>query len=138
MSLKLGFVRCCSLCVQLRQSTPHSGSVLELLGTQRLLETVNLDLRVLSMAIAANVLSFSDTLLASREDCIDAFHDHMEILLGGIRRCCHIVPQTPIISVRQAKLCPFHSTRSMHSCIRVIQAVSAGTLFSEPPRSSSG
>lgn len=70
--------------VQLRRT--HTGSVLELLGTQRLLKTMNLDLRVLSMAIAANVLSFSDSLLSSREDCIDAFRDRMEIFLSAVKR----------------------------------------------------
>lgn len=75
------------LVVQPLRSTPRSGLVLDLLRTPRLLEMVNLDLRVLSMAIAANVLSFSDTLLSSREECIDAFRDRMEIILDGVRRC---------------------------------------------------
>eukprot|EP00752_Nemacystus_decipiens_P010599 g9439.t1 len=65
------------------------GLVLDLLETERLLETMNLDLRELSMAIAANVLSFSDTLLPSREESIDAFNDRMEIFLDGVRRQAH-------------------------------------------------
>lgn len=39
------------------------------------------------MAIAANVLSFSDSLLCSREEYIDVFRDRMETLLSAIRRC---------------------------------------------------
>ncbi|CAM9787911.1 unnamed protein product [Ectocarpus fasciculatus] len=61
------------------------GSVLELLGTQRVLETRNLDLRVLSMAIATNVLAFSGSLLLAREECIDAFRPMMEVFLCAVK-----------------------------------------------------
>eukprot|EP00752_Nemacystus_decipiens_P010607 g9445.t1 len=55
------------------------GSVLELLDTS------NLELRILSTAIAANVLAFSDSLLLTNEDCIDGFSDAMEVLLDAIK-----------------------------------------------------
>eukprot|EP00903_Cladosiphon_okamuranus_P009407 g8971.t1 len=55
------------------------GSVLELLDTS------NLELRMLSTAIAANVLAFSDSLLLTNEECIDGFLDVMEILLDAIK-----------------------------------------------------
>lgn len=57
-----------------------AGSVLELLDTS------NLELRVLSLAIAANVLAFSDSLLLTNEECIDGFLDAMEVLLDAIKR----------------------------------------------------
>lgn len=58
-----------------------AGSVLELLDTS------NLELRILSTAIAANVLAFSDSLLLTNEECIDGFSDAMELLLDAIKRC---------------------------------------------------
>lgn len=57
-----------------------AGSVLELLDTS------NLELRILSTAIAANVLAFSDSLLLTNEECIDGFYDCMEVLLDAIKR----------------------------------------------------
>ncbi|CAM9226647.1 unnamed protein product [Ectocarpus sp. 4 AP-2014] len=50
-----------------------------------LLSTSNLELKILSMAIAANVLSFSDSLLMAHEECIDAFRDRMEALLDPLQ-----------------------------------------------------
>ena len=58
-----------------------AGSVLELLDTS------NLELRILSTAIAANVLAFSDSLLLTNEECIDGFSDSMEVFLDAIKRC---------------------------------------------------
>ncbi|CBN78350.1 expressed unknown protein [Ectocarpus siliculosus] len=60
-------------------TTGALGSVLELLSTG------NLELKILSMAIAANVLSFSDSLLMTHEECIDAFRDRMEALLDPVK-----------------------------------------------------
>ncbi|CAM9707104.1 unnamed protein product [Ectocarpus sp. 13 AM-2016] len=60
-------------------TTGALGSVLELLSTS------NLELKILSMAIAANVLSFSDSLLMAHEECIDAFRDRMEALLDPVK-----------------------------------------------------
>lgn len=57
-----------------------AGSVLELLDTS------NLELRILSTAIAANVLAFSDSLLLTNEECIDGFSDCMEVLLDAVKR----------------------------------------------------
>lgn len=57
-----------------------AGSVLELLDAS------NLELRILSTAIAANVLAFSDSLLLTNEECIDGFSDVMEVLLDAIKR----------------------------------------------------
>lgn len=51
-----------------------------------MLGTGNLELKILSMAIAANVLSFSDSLLMTHEECIDAFRDRMEALLDPVKR----------------------------------------------------
>ena len=64
-------------------TTPRcaTGSVLELLDAK------DLELRLLSMATLANVLAFSDTLLLSREECIDAVHDRMDVVVGSIKRC---------------------------------------------------
>lgn len=56
------------------------GPVLELLGT------TDLELRILSTAIAANVLSFSDSLLLTNEACINDFSDSMEDLLDAAKR----------------------------------------------------
>ena len=56
------------------------GLVLELLGTS------NLEIRQLSTAIAANVLSFSDSLLLTNEEVIDAFSDSMDALLDAVKR----------------------------------------------------
>lgn len=67
-------------------SAGPTGSVLELLGMQTLLEMMNLDLRVLSMAIATNVLSFLESLLSSREEYIDALRDRMETILSATNR----------------------------------------------------
>ncbi|CAM9566008.1 unnamed protein product, partial [Ectocarpus fasciculatus] len=61
-------------------TTGALGSVLELLGTG------NLELKILSLAIAANILSFSDSLLMTHGECIDAFRDKMETLLDVIKR----------------------------------------------------
>ena len=55
--------------------------MLELLGTS------NLEIRILSTAIAANVLSFSDSLLLTNEEVIDAFSNCMEALLDAVKRC---------------------------------------------------
>ncbi|CAN0013646.1 unnamed protein product, partial [Laminaria digitata] len=55
------------------------GSVLEMLGTS------NLEIQILSTAIAANVLSFSDSLLLTNEEVIDAFSDCMEALLDAVK-----------------------------------------------------
>ena len=63
--------------------------MLELLGTS------NLEIRILSTAIAANVLSFSDSLLLTNEDCIDAFSDCMEDLLGAAKRYVARLPPVP-------------------------------------------
>ncbi|CAN0495866.1 unnamed protein product [Ectocarpus sp. 12 AP-2014] len=60
-------------------TTGALGPVLELLSTS------NLELKILSMAIAANVLSFSDSLLMAHEECIDAFRDRMEALLDPVK-----------------------------------------------------
>ncbi|CAM9555468.1 unnamed protein product, partial [Ectocarpus fasciculatus] len=61
-------------------TTGALGSVLELLGT------CNLELKILSLAIAANILSFSDSLLMTHGECIDTFRDKMETLLDVINR----------------------------------------------------
>ncbi|CAN0356250.1 unnamed protein product, partial [Scytosiphon promiscuus] len=53
-----------------------------------LLDTSNLELRILSTAIAANVLAFSDSLLLTHEECIDGLSDCMDILLdAAVKRC---------------------------------------------------
>lgn len=57
------------------------GSVMELLDTS------NLELRTLSIAVAANVLAFSDSLLLTNEESIDGFCDCMEVLLDAVKRC---------------------------------------------------
>lgn len=64
-------------------TTPRctTGSVLELLDAN------DLELRLLSMATLTNILSFSDTLLLSREECIDAVNDRFHIVVDAIKRC---------------------------------------------------
>lgn len=57
-----------------------TGSVLELYDAK------DLELRLLSMATLANVLAFSNTLLLSRKECIDAVHDRMDVVAGAIKR----------------------------------------------------
>lgn len=52
-----------------------------------LLDAKDLELRLLSTATLVNVLAFSDTLLLSREECIDAVHDRMDVVVGSIKRC---------------------------------------------------
>lgn len=39
------------------------------------------------MATLTNILSFSDTLLLSREECIDAVNDRFHIVVDAIKRC---------------------------------------------------
>lgn len=51
-----------------------------------LLDSTDLELRMLAMVTAANVLSFSDTLLLTNKECIEAFSDCMEDLLDAIKR----------------------------------------------------
>ncbi|CAM9780187.1 unnamed protein product, partial [Ectocarpus sp. 8 AP-2014] len=50
-----------------------------------LLDTSNMELRALATAIAANVLSFSDSLLLTNEECIDGVSDSMGILLDAVK-----------------------------------------------------
>ena len=57
-----------------------AGPVLELL------DSMDLELRILATATAANVLSFSDSLLLTNKECIDAFFDSMEDLLSTAKR----------------------------------------------------
>lgn len=61
--------------------TCATGSVLELLDTK------DLELRLVAMAALANVLAFSDTLLLSREECINAVRDRMDVVVDAIERC---------------------------------------------------
>ncbi|CAM9724995.1 unnamed protein product [Discosporangium mesarthrocarpum] len=51
-----------------------------------LLDTPDLELRRLVTATAANTLAFSDTLLLTKEACIDTFCDAMPDLLDSARR----------------------------------------------------
>lgn len=51
-----------------------------------LLDTDDLELRILATAISANLLSFSDSLLLANEECIDDFADSMEDLLDAAKR----------------------------------------------------
>eukprot|EP00903_Cladosiphon_okamuranus_P009429 g8991.t2 len=60
--------------------TGATGSVLELLDTK------DLELRFLSIATLTNVLAFSDTLLLSHEECINAVHDRMDAVVAEIKR----------------------------------------------------
>lgn len=57
-----------------------AGPVLELLDAS------DLELRILSTAIAANILAFSDTLLLTNEACIDLFSDSLEDVLASTKR----------------------------------------------------
>ncbi|CAB1115824.1 unnamed protein product [Ectocarpus sp. CCAP 1310/34] len=50
-----------------------------------LLDTSNMEVRMLATATAANVLSFSDSLLLTNEECIDGVSDSMGVLLDAVK-----------------------------------------------------
>lgn len=54
----------------------------------QLLDTSELELRLLSMATLANVLAFSDTLLLTREKCVGAIRDRMGVVVGAAKQMC--------------------------------------------------
>lgn len=70
---------------ELGQTGCATGLVLELLDTD------NLELCTLSMTTLANILSFSDTVLLLREECIGAIHDRMDIVVGALKQMCDFV-----------------------------------------------
>lgn len=102
-----------------------AGSVLELLDTS------NLELRVLSTAIAANVLAFSDSLLLTNEECIDGFLEVMEVLLDAIKRWVWAV-------LLLVLLCVFEAGRLLQFCVESGCARSLSRHRLDEPRGSHG
>lgn len=87
---------------------PNAGPVLELL------DSTDLELRMLAMVTAANILSFSDSLLLTNKDCIDAFSECMEDLLDAIKRYVEVTLKLVFLTRTQHMSTLLYSGRLMN------------------------